>query len=144
MTESKPLLLDRKHIHDIHSMAYVYYRNQHYREADALFRILVISDPKNHKYWKGLGAAMQMEKNYKGALDCYQRVDKLLNHQSDAYIDIHCADCYFALGQIAEGLKTLHSAKKKALKTSDRKVLRHVAFMCERWKEKKSFNSNNS
>ncbi len=126
----------KESIREIHSMAYVYYKNQCYREADALFRILVINEPQNSKYWKGLGACLQMKKNYQGALNCYKRIQDLLNNQSDAYLDIHCADCYFALGQIANGLKTLHSARQKALKSSDKKVLKHVAFMRGRWKEK--------
>jgi tetratricopeptide (TPR) repeat protein len=120
----------------MHSMAYVYYKNQCYREADALFRILVQADPLNGKYWKGLGACLQMKRNYQAALKCYGQVRKLLENKADAYLDIHCADCYFALDQITNGLKALNSARLKALKNSDKIVLNHVAFMRSRWKSK--------
>lgn len=122
-------------IDEMHSMAYVYYQNQYYREADALFRILVAIAPKNHEYWKGLGACLQMKKNYKDALNCYRCAQALLRNKPDPYLDVHTADCYFALKQVEQGLKTLDRAKLIAGKNSD--ILQHVSFMRERWKKKK-------
>lgn len=131
--ESTLLTVSKERIQKIHSMAYIYYQNQRYREADALFRMLVNLEPQNSKYWKGLAACLQMKKNYLAALNCYKRVHEL-NDQSDVYLDIHIADCYFAVKQITNGLKTLDSIKQKAVKNRDKKILQYVAFMRERWK----------
>lgn len=125
-------------IEEVYNMAYTYYQNRYYQEADALFRILVSMSPQKAKYWKGLGACLQMKKNYKDALNCYQCAQALLKEMPDAYLDVHSADCYFALKQVEHGLKSLKMAKSKAEKIHDQKILKHVAFMQERWKIKKT------
>ncbi|MFI5342983.1 MAG: SycD/LcrH family type III secretion system chaperone [Chlamydiales bacterium] len=125
-------------IDEMHSMAYVYYQNKHYQEADALFRILVVIAPQNYKYWKGLGACLQMKKNYKDALNCYRCAQALLKEKPDPYLDVHTADCHFALKQIEEGLKALERAKSTAKKQPNQAILQHVSFMRERWNNKRT------
>ena len=125
-------------IEEAHRMAYVYYQNKHYREADALYRLLVAACPQNHIYWKGLGACLKMKNNYKDALNCYRCAQALLKDQPDPYLEVHAADCYFALKQIEQGLKALDRAKLIAMKQNDQAILQHVSFMRERWKKQKA------
>ena len=131
-----PYLADHK-IDEIHAMAYIYYKNKRYQEADAHFRLLVLAYPKNSQYWKGLGAALQMKKNYKEAINCYQCAQNLLEEHRDPYLEIHTADCYFALNETDSALKALGEAKLLAKELGDKKVLSHVAFIRSRWVKKK-------
>lgn len=134
--------ISEKKVEELHSMAYVYYQNQRYREADALFRLLVTIDPQVFQYWKGLGACLQMKKNYEGALNCYECAQNLLKDLPDPYLYVHIADCHFAMKELDKGFQVLELAKKRAKKTNEKKIIRHVSFMHERWKKNKPVISN--
>lgn len=131
--ENASAIFTKERLQHMHQLAYVYYKNQCYPEAEALFSILVHAASENNKFWKGLGACLQMKKCYQAALKCYEKAGVL---QPDAYLDIHSSDCHFALGQTEAGLKKLSEARQKALQTDDKKILKHVAFMRSRWKLK--------
>ena len=128
--------LTLEEMEEMYSMAYVYYQNQRYKEADALFRLLVMIRPEEFKFWKGLGACQQMKKNYQAALTCYRQAQALLKNKPDPYLYVHAADCYFALTEVDRGFKVLETAKTCAKKTHDQKILQHVSFMKQRWKRK--------
>ncbi len=128
-------------IEELHHMAYVYYQNKRFREASAIFRLLVTLRADDKGYWKGLGACLQMKKNYDDALVCYQNVQDLLQNEPDAYLYVHMADCHFAMKQLNEGFHFLDLAKKRAQKTKEKKIIHHVSFMHERWNRKKAVSS---
>lgn len=132
-------------VDEIHNMAYIYYKNRRYWEAEAQFRLLVAIEPKNSGFWKGLGACLQMRKSYQEALNCYTCAQAIILDDPDPYIEIHCADCYFALNQIEKGLKVLEGARACAKNRNDKKVINHVNFIRSRWiKSKKSTNKKSS
>ena len=79
-----------------------------------------------------------MKKNYKDALNCYRCAQALLKDKTDPYLDVHTADCYFALKQVDEGFQALNRAKLIAEKQHDQAILQHVSFMRERWNSKKT------
>lgn len=122
-------------IQEIYALAYMLYQNQQYEEASHFFRLLVVSHPNDIKFWKGLGASLQMQKDYEGALQCYQCC---MQDQPDPYLHVQIADCYFALKQIDEGLNALNVANSNAKKIDDIRVLQHVAFMRKQWSKKSS------
>lgn len=125
-------------INAMHRMAYVCYQNKRYREADSYFRLLVLANPKSSDYWKGLGACQQMNRNYQEALNCYLCAQVLMIDNPDPYLELHSADCHFALGNIEKGLKMLNIVKALAKKNNDVKMINHVAFMRSRWVKKKA------
>lgn len=120
-------------IKEMYSLAYYLYRDQHYEKAIHLFRLLTLIDPLDPRYWKGFGASLQMVHRYEEALRCYICAEGLNQDQSDPYLYIHAADCYFALNHIKAGLKSLETARLNGERQNDEKVLKHVAFMHERW-----------
>lgn len=128
--------LSQEEVNEMHKMAYVYYQNQRYKEADALFRLLVMAKPEEFKFWKGLGACLQMKKNYQAALACYRQAQALLKDKPDPYLYVHAADCYFALAEVERGFKVLKAATTYAKKKGDQKILQHASFMKQRWKRK--------
>lgn len=120
-------------IDSLYSIAYQLYQRKEYLEALPFFKILAQSSPKNGKFWKALGACLQMLKEYESALNCYTTAQILNRQQEDLLLYIHAADCYFALEQTENGLKTLNKAFYKAEKNKDTVITQHVQFMRELW-----------
>lgn len=117
-------------------MAYQLYQKQHYREAVHFFRYLTLIDATETKYWIGLGASLQMQKEYQRALESYVCAQALHGDQPDPYLYLHAADCYFALNQIEQGLKALEGAKESAKKKNNKQVLNHVDLMTKVWNQR--------
>ncbi len=130
-SSSCQLPLIPKETAEIYPIAYDLYQRQEYLAAISWFYLLTALDPLEPKYWKGLGAALQMKQKYEQALDCYEHAQTLNKSQPDPYIYIHAADCHFALKHVKQGLKVLEQAKLRA--QSDHKILNHVALMQELW-----------
>lgn len=118
---------------ELYYIAYHLYRDQQYREASYFFRFLVMAHPLEPKYWKGLGACLQMKQEYADALNCYRYTQLLYRDQPDPYLYLYSADCYFALKDIANGLKALEAARLSGEKTCDARILKHVALMKALW-----------
>lgn len=114
-------------------IAYRLYHKKCYQEAGHFFRFLTLLDPMESKYWKGLGACLQMCKAYEEALSCYVCVQTLQADQPDPYVYAHTADCYFALNQVAQGLQALKGAEKAAQQQKNDQVLSHVDLMAKLW-----------
>lgn len=122
-------------IQNIYALAYQLYQNQQYQESSHFFRLLVVARPSEKKFWKSLGASLQMQKDYEDALSCYMSCFHLSDEKHmDPYLFVQTADCYFALHQVEAGLKALEFAHLYAKKTHDTRVLNHVAFMRQSWK----------
>lgn len=120
-------------IEKFYTLAYAHYTKQNYCEAAHVFRLLVASRPTDSKYWKGLGASLQMQQQYEEALNCYLSAQMVTKGEPDPYIYLHAADCYFAIQAIPSGLKALEAAEAIAKKTNDRRMLHHIKFMLSRW-----------
>ncbi|WP_052236421.1 MULTISPECIES: tetratricopeptide repeat protein [Candidatus Protochlamydia] len=116
---------------NLHYMAYHLYRDRQYEEASLFFRLLTVVNHDEPKYWKGLGACLQMKQDYSEALNCYIHTQSLYNKQLDPYLYIYAADCYFALNQIDDGLKALEAARLSAPQNAQ--ILKHVALMKTQW-----------
>jgi type III secretion system low calcium response chaperone LcrH/SycD len=55
----------------LYSMAHTLYTGGKYEKATAVFRFLCLFDHMNFKWWMGLGASQQMQKQYEEALKAY-------------------------------------------------------------------------
>lgn len=121
---------------EIYALAYTLYQNLRYEDASHYFRLLVATHPSEAKFWKGLGACAQMQKDYEEALDCYCCCAHFCHqNQADPYLFVQTADCHFALKEVNEGLKALEAARSIAKKIGDTRVLEHVALMQQVWKK---------
>ena len=123
-------------IKELYALAYFLYGQQHYLDASHLFRLLAAARPSEPKYWKGLGACLQVLKEYDGALNCYASAQMLYLTQTDPYLYLHSADCYIALKEVEKAFKALDAAHKRAEITKDKRVLQHVKLMREMWTKK--------
>lgn len=127
--------LPENKIQDIYALAFLLYQNQQYQESSNFFRLLVVACPSEKKFWKSLGASLQMQKDYEEAISCYMSCFQLSDQDHlDPYLFVQTADCYFALQQVEAALKALEVAHLYATETRETRVLNHVALMRQLWK----------
>lgn len=120
-------------VKEIYALAYLLYSDRHFQEASHFFRNLILARPAEPKYWKGLGACLQMLKEYDEAIDCYTSAQILKGKEADPYIYLHTADCYFALKDVQEAFKAIKTAEQLAKKNHNQQILGHVKLMHELW-----------
>jgi type III secretion system low calcium response chaperone LcrH/SycD len=134
---SQPQLANEK-IAEIYALAYRLYQEQQYQKAIEFFRLLTSADPFDSKYWKGLGAALQMAGDHTTAIQSYICAQMTHKGPPDLYVFIYAADCYFTLGQIELGLKALKGASLNAEEQNNTRVVEHVQLMRKQWSNYKS------
>lgn len=120
---------------DAYALAYTLYQNDRYLEASHIFRLLTLAHPSEPKFWNGLGAALQMQRDYQEAIHCYLHCADLAAEKTTPMLYVQMADCYFALKQKDAGLKNLEIAQTKGKKENHTAVLQHVALMQQLWKK---------
>lgn len=133
LLEGKNTLINvsKEKLEQVYAFAYLSYQNKQYPIAGYCFRLLIIANPHDKKYWNGLAASLQMQKCYEEALNCYLSVQMLDQHIIDPTLYVHVADCYFALDKEKEGLHALSIAYKEAKKKKNLKVMQHVTLVRE-------------
>ncbi|MBA3723124.1 MAG: tetratricopeptide repeat protein [Parachlamydiaceae bacterium] len=132
--DAPDITLDKEN--DLYAIAYGFYQDQEYQKSIDSFRLLTALKPFEQKYWKGLGASLQMNEDYEQAIESYFCAQILSKSKADPYLYVYASDCYFTLGQIQDGLKALEGAKLSASEQKNAQVLKHVAIMRERWSNK--------
>lgn len=93
----------------LYSLAYQFYQSKDYDQAKSIFHQLVISKPLKQKYWLGLGACFQLEKNYTEALKAWGMASILEGDDPMPYF--HAAECNFALNDPKQGWNALKVSK---------------------------------
>ena len=101
----------------VYSLAFGYYKTGKYEEAHKLFQFLVLFDHLNAKFWMGLGAVQQMEKDYKNAVVSYGYCSflKLDNPKPQ----LHAAECFLALGDKRSAASALEALSAYCPKDTD-------------------------
>jgi secretion system chaperone SscA len=120
-------------IQEMHGLAYLHYQKKNYFESGNVYRLLAIARPSEAKYWKGLGACLQLQQQYQEALDCYLSAQILNKKAPDPHLYLHAADCYFGMNQIKSGLNALAAAQARAKELNDGPIIKHVKLMREFW-----------
>jgi secretion system chaperone SscA len=120
---------------ELYLMAYNFYNNGKYHDAQHCFRMLVTADGHSSKYWTGLGATHQMLKEYKDAIGAYALATML--DKTDPYIHLYAAECFFAEQQGPQGLNALKTADQLAKgKEQYAQLVSRIALMRKSWQEK--------
>ena len=101
----------------VYSLAFGYYKTGKYEEAHKLFQFLVLFDHLNAKFWMGLGAVQQMEKDYKNAVISYGYSSFLkLDNPKPQY---HAAECFLAMGDKRNAASSLEALDAYCPKDTD-------------------------
>lgn len=121
-------------IEELYVMAYNFYNNGKYQEAQHCFRTLVGADGYSPKHWIGLGATHQMLKEYNEAIGAYALASLL--DAKNPYIHLYAAECFFAEQQGSQGLNALKTADQLAKGQEQyAQLVSRVAIMRKTWKE---------
>lgn len=95
----------------LYSLGFNLYQMSDYEAAKDLFQRLVLSRPYEKKFWLGLGACLQMSKNYEEALNAWSMAS--LIDDEDALPHFHAAECLFCIEKKEEAFIALESAKAR-------------------------------
>ena len=94
----------------LYATAHALYAAGDYDDAEKIFRQLTVCKPLEENHWHGLGATLQMKKEYSGALTAWSMA--ALFGKDDPLPHFHAAECLFSLGETPQALKALHEAQK--------------------------------
>lgn len=122
----------------LYAFAYSNYQIGKYNDAATLFRLLTGLRIRDPRFWKGLGSALQMLKNFEEAVEAYSWAALLDDKQADPHPHFHAAECLHTLGKVGQGIKALDAARTVALK-NERKylnLLQKIAFFRITWSKK--------
>lgn len=126
------LCLSSEELSLMYTLAYHLYENGKYLDSKRIFRFLTICEPFDRRYWMGLAASYLLLKDYAGALECYSVA--AVQEPNDPYVHLHAADCFFALGQIETGVRTLDSAIAAAKVSNANTLLMQLEDMRQAWR----------
>lgn len=90
--------------------AFASYEAGKYGEASSLFTLLVLDQPLEENFWRGLASSRQMEEKYREALPAWSMVALLC--AEDPFPHFHAAECMISLGDRGEAMKGLQCAEK--------------------------------
>ncbi|MGC8718448.1 MAG: SycD/LcrH family type III secretion system chaperone [Thermodesulforhabdaceae bacterium] len=93
----------------IYSIGYNLYQAGKYNDAVQVFTWLGIFNPFVSKYWLGLGASLQMIKDFENALNAYA-VAAITSEPEDPVPHLHAGECYVGMGDIEEAGKAFQMA----------------------------------
>ena len=92
----------------LYEIAYELYKNGKLTDAEHCFVLLTLLQPENIKFWMGLGACYEMQREYNKALECYTAL--AMHNPSDPNVHWRAANCLYAKGDEARALTALRSA----------------------------------
>ena len=101
----------------IYSVAYNLYQGGKYEESQKVFQFLCFYDHFNRKYFMGLGACQQMQKQYENAIEIFTFATVLDEH--DPRPMIYIGDCHLAMGDKEKARMSYEAAIEWAADTSD-------------------------
>jgi type III secretion system low calcium response chaperone LcrH/SycD len=100
--------LDEDEMEAIYGVAYHAHEQGQHADAERTFRVLCLYDHRNERYWLGLGAARQAQRDFEGAIQAYSALAEMGSQNPLA--PLHAAECYIALGMIEEAASALSAA----------------------------------
>lgn len=87
------------------------YERQEYRSAAPLFTQLVMTNPFEAHYWRGLASAKQMGRDYMAAVHAWGMVALL--EEEDPLPHFHAAECLFHVEEGEDAQKALNAALER-------------------------------
>jgi len=93
----------------LYGVAYNYYMIGKYVDASQLFTWLTLCNPFTGKYWLGLGASLQLARDFERALYAYGMA-AVTGEPKDPTPHLHAAECYLAQGVMEDARKALKMA----------------------------------
>ena len=95
-----------------YAQAYALYQAGHAQKAADIFRGLCSLFPSEARFWFGLGASLQENREYRKAL--YAWAMNALIDPANPYPHFHAAQCLISLEQISDAKRAIHEAKTRS------------------------------
>lgn len=125
----KQLSLEEQEI--LYGISFGFYEAGQYEKASGFFTQLLLSNPFEVSFWKGLASSQQMAQDYKAALHAWAMVC-ILDAQ-DPLSHFHAAENLYQLQEKEDALKALLCAEK-LLKKEDDALKQKIQFLKEHYK----------
>jgi type III secretion system low calcium response chaperone LcrH/SycD len=93
-----------------YAQGFALYEAGRFEEAAQYFSVLCTNYPIEKRFWFGLSASLQEQREWNRALLAWAMVVVL--DSNDPYPHFHAAECAFSLGQMDDALRALESVKK--------------------------------
>ena len=94
---------------NLYASGFSSYTSGNFAQASTLFSSLVLANPYEERYWRGLASAKQMEEQYEEALRAWAMVALIVDN--DPMPHFHAAECLTSLHDGEEALKALNMAE---------------------------------
>lgn len=109
--------------------AFAQYEAGQMQTAIESFRFLCYKHPLEGRFWFGLAASLQENKEYETALEAWAVTSVL--KQEDPYPHFHAAECYFSLLNIQDALIALDKASERV--KEDVNLEEKIALLRKQW-----------
>jgi len=93
--------IDDDQMEALYGIAYNYYSADKLEDAIRTFSMLAMLNPYDSKYWKGLGASLQVQKHYEKAAEAYGMAATTAGIH-DPTPHFHAGECYTHLKQFKD------------------------------------------
>jgi secretion system chaperone SscA len=104
----------------LYASGYSSYTSGNFGQASKLFSSLVLANPYDERYWRGLASSKQMEGQYEEAARAWAMVSLLVD--KDPMPHFHAAECLTSLHDSEQALKALNMSE--SLLNADSQELR--------------------
>jgi len=91
----------------VYAMGYNFYRAARLDDAAKVFKFLCLFDHLTPKYWIGMGAVQQLQKDYKAAVVSYGYASML--DLKNPKPQLHSAECFLAMGDVTNAISALEA-----------------------------------
>ena len=98
---------DDQQMDAFYAMGYNFYQAGKYDDANKIFRALCLFDSLVPKHWLGLGATLQMQKQYEQAAEVYGMCATI--NVEDPRASFHAAECFIALNDREKAIAALNT-----------------------------------
>ncbi|ADI38323.1 SycD/LcrH family type III secretion system chaperone [Waddlia chondrophila] len=128
--DGKPIPeFSRDTIEALYSFGYGFYQSAKYDQSIHFFRFLTLVDSNTSKHWMGLGAALQMSKQYHHAIQCFGYAAVLT--PGNPLAPFHAAECFLSLGEHDRAAAVFDAAERIAKEKPHhyQKLLTRISLM---------------
>lgn len=131
--DNLPLLdIQKATAEELYSTGHTFYRQGNYAEATHFFRVMTNLVPQDHRGWMGLGASLQMENEFNGAIEAYILAD-ISCPGKDPRIPLHAAECFWSMKKKKEAKKALRAARNRAEAKNELRLLGKIDVFETMW-----------
>ena len=115
----------------LYRTAFCAYEGGDYAQASMVFTELVLDEPFEERYWRGMAASRQMEQKYPESLHAWALVALLAGQ--DPIPHFHAAECLISLGDREDALRALKAAEDRVGNNTE--LEQKIQVLRQRWQK---------